>query len=121
MDEKVGDSIHDRTENRSRVPAANRYAVLAAVLCAAAIYLRSMDSLPSRMDDAARIPIVLVAIALVGITALLASGFSANAQDSTPVGAWRRAWRYSWLLPRRIRNGTQATRTSSRTLQHTRS
>ncbi len=30
------------------------------------------------MDDAAHIPIVLVRIALVGITALLASGFSAE-------------------------------------------
>lgn len=43
------------------------------------------------MDDAARIPIVLAAIALAGITALLASGFSADARDSTPVCAWRRA------------------------------
>jgi hypothetical protein len=91
--------INDRTENRSRVRAASRYAVLAAVLCAAEIYVRCMGSPLSRMDDAARIPIVLAAIALAGITALLASGFSASARDSTPVCAWRRAWGYSRLLP----------------------
>jgi hypothetical protein len=67
------------------------------------------------------IPIVLAAISLVGIMALLASGFSANARDSTPVCAWRRAWDYSLLLPRQIWNGTQTTWTSLRTLQHTRS
>ena len=68
--------INDRTENRSRVRAASRYAVLAAVLCAAAIYVGCMGSRPSRRDDAARIRIVLAAIALAGITALLASGIS---------------------------------------------
>jgi hypothetical protein len=49
--------------------------------------LRRLHGLTAIMDDAARIPIVLAAIALAGITALLASGFSANARDSTPVCA----------------------------------
>jgi len=91
--------INDRTENRSRVRAASRCAVLAAVVCAAAIYVRCMGSPLSRVDNAARIPIVLATIALAGITALLASGFSASARDSALVRVLRRAWGYSRLLP----------------------
>ncbi len=50
-------------------------------------YLRFRSKRCYLPDDAARIPIVLAAIAL----ALLASGFSANVRDSRPVCSWRRA------------------------------
>ncbi|MFZ0884857.1 MAG: glycosyltransferase family 39 protein [Candidatus Acidiferrales bacterium] len=47
----MGDSINSRTKNRTRISATGRYAVLAAVLCAAAIYVGCMTSPPSLMDD----------------------------------------------------------------------
>ncbi|MGA7636631.1 MAG: hypothetical protein WCB00_06870 [Candidatus Acidiferrales bacterium] len=46
----MGDSINNRTEDRTRISAAGRYAILAAVLCAAAIYVGCMTSPPSLVD-----------------------------------------------------------------------